>query len=530
MKKNGTSNSNFELTKNNLTNEELILLEKKGMIEKGKNEIEKAMDYQNINENYNKNRIENNNDINKSSLSTCSYTVPTQVCVSNLINGYNSCADIRCSGSSCTGTNCILINFDDYIAGVVQGEIGFFSGVLEAKKAQAVAARTFSLNRYNLGLAVNCGQAYNSTITASCSTAATTTSTQVILYNGNVIDAKYSARCNGNYTQNSENGIWAPNTNCNQSGDVIAYLRSVPCSGHINCNSTTEKPCCNTTISTANTGGYIYGHGVGMCQRGIQDYASPSQGKTYDWILQHYYTGICIANTSMAGTQATATISNISVSPNTTTQGLMITLTYTINATGNMTVLLGASFTLTGTSTWNVSNSTNDISVSLVSGIQTKTRNFAIPLVISAGTYDLLVALWSDNNGNNKIDGSPTDSLVHKLQSNSALTIGAPSPPAATASTEPKEYSLSQNYPNPFNPGTVIRYGLPEQSKVKLRIYDMLGRSVATLVNGEQEARYYEVGWGVGVPSGIYFYRLESISTSDPTKRFVRVMNMVLLK
>jgi peptidoglycan hydrolase-like amidase len=439
VEKNDTANSNFELTKNNLTNEELILLEKKGMKEKIKNEIEKAMDYQNINED-NKKKV-NKNAVNKSSLLSCNYNVPIQVCVSNLINGYNSCTGTGCSGTSCTGTNCILINFDDYVAGVVQGEIGFFSGVLEAKKAQAVAARTFSLNRYNQGLAVNCGQAYNSTISATCSTAAAITSTQVILYDGNVIDAKYSARCNGNYTQNSENGVWAPNTNCNQSGSYVAYLRSVPCSGHISCNSTTETPCCETTISTANTAGYLFGHGVGMCQRGIQDFAS--QGKAYDWLLQHYYTGICIANTSTP--QANATITNISVSPTATSQGSTDTLTYTINSTESMTVLLGASFTLTGTSAWNVSDPTNDTSVSLVSGTQTKTRNFVVPFVIAPGTYDLLVALWSDNNGNNMIDGTPIDALVSSLQLDSALTIGSSlaTSPVEIVSFAAKPISLS---------------------------------------------------------------------------------------
>jgi hypothetical protein len=60
-------------------------------------------------------------------------------------------------------------------------------------------------------------------------------------------------------------------------------------------------------------------------------------------------------------------------------------------------VLLGASFTLTGTSAWNVSDPTNDRSVSLVSGTQTVTRNFIIPNPISVGVYDLLVALWIDN-------------------------------------------------------------------------------------------------------------------------------------
>jgi hypothetical protein len=94
----------------------------------------------------------------------------------------------------------------------------------------------------------------------------------------------------------------------------------------------------------------------------------------------------------------------------------------------------------------------------------------------------------------------------------------------------PKEYSLSQNYPNPFNPSTVIRYGLSERSRVKLEIYDLLGRVIATVVNGEQEARFYEVSWQANAPSGIYFYRIEAIAATSPTKSFVQVRKMVMLK
>ncbi|MFQ6678133.1 MAG: T9SS type A sorting domain-containing protein [Fidelibacterota bacterium] len=75
----------------------------------------------------------------------------------------------------------------------------------------------------------------------------------------------------------------------------------------------------------------------------------------------------------------------------------------------------------------------------------------------------------------------------------------------------PSSFILHQNYPNPFNPTTTIRYELPVQSKVRLTIYNVMGQEVVVLVNGELIAGEHEVIWNAGsIPSGIYFYRLET--------------------
>lgn len=78
----------------------------------------------------------------------------------------------------------------------------------------------------------------------------------------------------------------------------------------------------------------------------------------------------------------------------------------------------------------------------------------------------------------------------------------------------PRSFSLLQNYPNPFNPSTRIEYNLPLVGKrhaVSLRVFDVLGREVATLVNEEQEGGDYRVEFDAeGLPSGLYFYRLQS--------------------
>lgn len=88
----------------------------------------------------------------------------------------------------------------------------------------------------------------------------------------------------------------------------------------------------------------------------------------------------------------------------------------------------------------------------------------------------------------------------------------------------PSEFGLDQNYPNPFNPATTIEYSLPVRSRVALSIYDMLGRLVATLVDGVQDAGVQTVRWDAASrPSGIYICRLTA-------EGFVQSRVMVLLK
>jgi hypothetical protein len=83
----------------------------------------------------------------------------------------------------------------------------------------------------------------------------------------------------------------------------------------------------------------------------------------------------------------------------------------------------------------------------------------------------------------------------------------------------PASYALGQNYPNPFNPSTTISYELPIESHVTLRVFDLLGKEVATLVNGVQEPGHKSVQWNAGgVASGVYLYRLQAGSYSSTKK------------
>ncbi|MFH1194750.1 MAG: T9SS type A sorting domain-containing protein [bacterium] len=86
-----------------------------------------------------------------------------------------------------------------------------------------------------------------------------------------------------------------------------------------------------------------------------------------------------------------------------------------------------------------------------------------------------------------------------------------------------KAFSLSQNYPNPFNPVTRIEYQIPSTTKVQLKVYDLLGREVATLVDEEKPAGSYEVEFDAArFPSGVYFYTLQTGSFCQ-TKKLVLV-------
>ncbi|MEJ2103667.1 MAG: T9SS type A sorting domain-containing protein, partial [Ignavibacteriaceae bacterium] len=88
----------------------------------------------------------------------------------------------------------------------------------------------------------------------------------------------------------------------------------------------------------------------------------------------------------------------------------------------------------------------------------------------------------------------------------------------------PKSFSLYENYPNPFNPSTKIKFSIPKSTKVVIKIYDVVGNEIETLVNEEKQAGTYEVSWyAENLPSGVYFYQLKAGS-------FVETKKMVLMK
>jgi endonuclease/exonuclease/phosphatase family metal-dependent hydrolase len=131
--------------------------------------------------------------------------------------------------------------------------------------------------------------------------------------------------------------------------------------------------------------------------------------------------------------------------------------------------------------------------------------------------------------------------LSSHLSANSAIHIRVvptgelpPSPPSGQAQPGflvPKVYTLEQAYPNPFNPSTTIRFQLPSDSRVTLKVYNLLGQVVATLVNKMERSGYKQVEWNASsFSSGIYFYHLEATSVANPGNSFTQVKKIVLLK
>ena len=128
-----------------------------------------------------------------------------------------------------------------------------------------------------------------------------------------------------------------------------------------------------------------------------------------------------------------------------------------------------------------------------------------------------------------------------KIEPTEELPPPPPEPQSPSgAQIVPHQFALEQNYPNPFNPVTLIRYELPAQAYVRLSVYDMLGREVSRLVDGVQEAGYKSAEWNPsdnrtglaagGMSSGVYFYRIEATGIFSPSKPYVEVKKMLLVR
>jgi len=108
------------------------------------------------------------------------------------------------------------------------------------------------------------------------------------------------------------------------------------------------------------------------------------------------------------------------------------------------------------------------------------------------------------------------------------IDAGSPDPNATTSIKDkhlsPSSFNLYQNYPNPFNPATSIKFSIAEKGNVKLNVYDVNGRKVAELLNGEKEPGNYEISFDASkLSSGVYFYELRSAG-------FFQSKKMILMK
>ncbi|MCS7012919.1 MAG: T9SS type A sorting domain-containing protein [Chloroherpetonaceae bacterium] len=158
---------------------------------------------------------------------------------------------------------------------------------------------------------------------------------------------------------------------------------------------------------------------------------------------------------------------------------------------------------------------TGNITVSLI-GTGTLTGNTTRAAVQGRATFDSLRITAAGNFRLVATSGT--------LIADTTATFGVLSVERDISAGVPRDFALWQNYPNPFNPSTVIVYELPAVSDVVLKVYDMLGREVATLISQRQTAGRYRVTFNAqNLASGIYLYRLQA-------GRFVETKKMILLK
>lgn len=155
-----------------------------------------------------------------------------------------------------------------------------------------------------------------------------------------------------------------------------------------------------------------------------------------------------------------------------------------------------------------------------------------LPILVKSAVYPLTlewdthqenaIQYWVNVNDNiHALSGK--GSLVIENQRATEIVIEAVAS-SSVLSSKPTEYSLGQNYPNPFNPSTTIFYTLPESKHVKIVVYDVLGREIATLVEGTQNSGFKSVNFDAShLPSGVYFYKLTA-------GKFTQVRKMLLAK
>jgi hypothetical protein len=132
--------------------------------------------------------------------------------------------------------------------------------------------------------------------------------------------------------------------------------------------------------------------------------------------------------------------------------------------------------------------------------------------------------VMTDNTSGTEISLNSGKSYTFDNEGTRTFTINARTTAVNENGTTPTSFKLEQNYPNPFNPTTIISFSLPSRSFVSLKVFDLMGREVATLVSEELSAGNHFRQWNAtDMPSGIYFYRLQA-------DRFTETKGLILLR
>jgi len=417
-------------------------------------------------------------------------------------------------GRNCSGTLCVqteVYTLDNYCALVLPAEWfncwGSLSGGMNSLSAGAVAIRSYAMwhvynplnTTYDICDNTSC-QFLGNVTTTNGNNAVALTSGFVLLNGNNIARSEYSAE---NNNSGCGNGFTGTGT-------------SWPC--------IEDALCVNQTKN---------GHGRGMCQWGSARWANgtrlstsspcspgPSGGlgtKNWQEIIDHYYPPY----TMVEGLRSS--LQNVTASPTDVVPGGTFTLTYTLTAGPAFDLMLGASIAPTGTTNY-ISDPPNDNKVSVTAGSNQVTRSFTVPAGTAPGFYDVLATLYYDTDNNNQINTG--DFRMDRVRYSILVSVGVTGIERVD-NVIPGEFALEQNYPNPFNPSTTFTFQIAEYSKVRLRVFDSLGKEVASIVNEDLAAGRYQTEWDASaISSGIYFYRLEATGING--ENFLQTRKLIL--
>jgi aminopeptidase N len=178
---------------------------------------------------------------------------------------------------------------------------------------------------------------------------------------------------------------------------------------------------------------------------------------------------------------------------------------------------------------WNktqLSGDLYDVTININQNVNTNPSYFTMPVQIKLNTSmgDTIVTLFNNAQTQNfqfQVVGNPTSIVFDPgnwiLKNNTVIT-------EVEDFNQPSNYSLEQNYPNPFNPSTTIEFSIPKSEIVSLKVFNVLGKEVATLINGQVETGKHKIEYdATGLNSGVYFYKIESENYTETRK-------MILLK
>jgi endoglucanase len=142
--------------------------------------------------------------------------------------------------------------------------------------------------------------------------------------------------------------------------------------------------------------------------------------------------------------------------------------------------------------------------------LHTASRQYYFQYITNAALrYGMIPYCW-ETDIFNRTNGTIMDQGVFNAIMRGATSV------AEQQETMPAQFSLKQNYPNPFNPTTMISFSIPSKLYVSLKVYDVLGREVETLLNEQTSAGFHEIHWNAtGLPGGVYFYRLSAMPSAQ---------------